>query len=388
MPVMLGDSTVIYPAKKAEDISAKITLYRKVDKKTGNRIGEGTLFTIREKENVRALVELENAFKISNRPLMFHLEWLDENDNSIFLKRIELFPGDSSLNLNGSISISPDKRTPGEYRFRVYLFRELIAEKKFKLRPEYLYTTADFPKILKEITLCRSIEKSTGKRIGEDSVFFIKENGKVRAFADLGNLDFLGDRELKFFFDWLNADGKSFFRKQVDVSAGDSTSVISSFIPISPDVQQPGNYILQLHLFDDLIAEKKFELRNEPKITVTKAKGITAKIELCKSINKKTGERMGVDSVFTIGEKEKIRAYVDVERQNISGDWPLVFRVEWIGPNGKSFYRKEFDLPPGDSTATFDSSISVSPDNRKPGRYLVRVYANKDLIAEKKFKLR
>ena len=386
-PVTLADSTITYPAKSADNISAKITLCRNISKKTGKRIGEGTLFTIRENENVRAIVDLENIFKTSNRELMFHLDWINENGNSVFLKRIDLSPDDSSFTLISSLSISPEKRQPGEYNFRVYLFRELIAEKKFKLRPEYQYTSADVDNILKRIILCRTIDKETGDPIGVDSVFTIKENGKVRAIADLKNLDVFGDRELKFSFDWMDENGKSFFRKEVDLSPEDSSSTVSNSIPISPEERQPGKYILRLYFFNDLIAERKFELRNEPIVTVNKAKGIKANIELCKNIDKKTGERIGVGTVFTIAEKEKVRALVDIEKQSISKDQTMSFRVDWIGPNGKSVYKKQIDLNPGDSSSTINSSISISPENRKPGKYIFRIYLFNDLIGEKKFEL-
>jgi hypothetical protein len=387
VPVALADSTITYPAKIADDISAKITLCRNISRKTGKQMGVGTLFTIRENESVRAIVDLKNIFKTSNRELMFHLDWINENGNSVFLKRIDLSPDDSSFTLISSLSISPEKRQPGEYNFRVYLFRELIAEKKFKLRPEYQYTSSDVDNILKKITLCRTIDKETGAPIGVDSVFITKENGKVRAIADLNNLEIFGDRELKFSFDWIDENGKSFFRKEVDLTPDDSSSTISSSIPISPNEKQPGKYILRLCFFDDLIAEKKFELRNEPILTVNKASGIKAKIELCKNIDKKTGERMGVGTVFTIAEKEKVRALIDIEKQSIYEDQTMSFRVDWIGPNGKSIYKKQIDLNPGDSSSTINSSISISPENRKPGKYIFRIYLFNDLIGEKKFEL-
>lgn len=139
-PVTGEDSTITYPPKKTDGISAKITLCRKVSKKTGNRIGEGTLFSIKEKEWVRAFVDIEHRFNDDKRELMFHLDWNDANGRSFYLKRIDLSPDDSSSTIKSSISISPGKRKPGKYTLRVYLFRELIAEKEFELRPEFQLT--------------------------------------------------------------------------------------------------------------------------------------------------------------------------------------------------------------------------------------------------------
>jgi hypothetical protein len=387
-PVVLADSTIVYPSKSDDGISAGITLCKSISKKTGKLIGAGTTFTIREEASVRAVIDLENIFKSNDRPLMFHVDWVDKDDNSIFFKRIDLAKEDTVTSLISSISITPDKREPGEYTFRVYLFRELIAEKSFQLRAEYQYTISDLDNVLKKLTLCRSIDKTTGEIIGEDSVFIIKEKARVRGIAEFQNLEVFGDRELKFFFDWVDSIGTLINRKELDLTSGDSSLSLSSFIPISPDVQKPGKFKLRLLLFENLIAEKKFELRNEPKITITKAKGVKANIEFCKSINKKTGERKDVNTVFIIGEKEKVYAFVELEKQDFSKDQTLKFRVDWIGPNGKSFYKKQIDLQPDDSSFTLNSSISISPETRKPGKYIFRIYLVNDLVAEKEFELR
>ncbi len=41
----------------------------------------------------------------------------------------------------------------------------------------------------------------------------------------------------------------------------DSTSIIKSSISIPPGKREPGKYSFRLYLYDDLIAEKEFELR-------------------------------------------------------------------------------------------------------------------------------
>lgn len=387
-PVVLADSTYSFPSKSPDDISAKITLCKSISKKSGKLIGAGTIFTIRDEASIKAVVDLENIFKSNERPLMFHLDWIDSDGNSLFLKRIDLAFQDTLKTLISSISITPDKRQPGEYRFRVYLFREMIAEKKFQLRPEYQYSTFDLDKIVNRFTLCKSIDKASGKLIGEDTVFIIREKARVRGFAEFQNLEVFGDRELKFNFDWVDSSGTLINRKELELTSGDSSLTLSSFLPISPDVQKPGKFKLQLFLFGNLLAEKNFELMNEPVITLSKPKGINATIELCKSVDKKTGERIGVGTVFTIGEKEKVRAFIDIEKQSNSKEKTLKFKVDWIEPNGKSFYKKQIDLLPGDSVSSINSSISISPETRKPGKYVLRIYLVNDLIAEKKFELR
>jgi hypothetical protein len=135
-PLTTADSTIVYPPKKTGDISAKITFCRKISKKTGKLIDAGSVFTIGNDEMVHAVVDLENRFESGDRDLMLHLQWIDQDGGDIYRKRIDLTSADSTSTLKSSISISPDKRQPGEYLLQVYLFRELIAEKKFRLLPE------------------------------------------------------------------------------------------------------------------------------------------------------------------------------------------------------------------------------------------------------------
>jgi hypothetical protein len=129
-----SDSTLTYPSRSPDGPRATITFCRKISKKTGKLIGEGRVFTAGDKVKVRAIVELENAVSHAGRDLMFHLVWIGPNQKEFFTKRIDHAVNDSSGPLKSTISIHPDKRPPGLYRLRVYLFRELIAEKTFELR--------------------------------------------------------------------------------------------------------------------------------------------------------------------------------------------------------------------------------------------------------------
>ena len=259
-PVVTDDSTITYPAKKAGDISAKITLCRKLNKKDGGQIGAGTVFSIMENAKVYAVVDLENQFNLINRELMFHLDWIGPNGRSFYRKQINLSPDDSASTINSSVSISPDKRQAGEYSFRVYYFRELIAEKKFEILPELVVAPSMAEELAPKITLYRKISKKTGKLIGEGNVFAINKKRRVRALINLGNRFAFGNSNLIFHLDWIGPDGKSVYRKQIDLYPDDTTSVINSSISISPDKRLPGNYSFQLFLSGQLIAESKFEL--------------------------------------------------------------------------------------------------------------------------------
>ena len=102
-------------------------------KKTGKIIGAGTVFTIKKKAKVRAIIDLENRDDYLDNELKFKVEWIGPDSNSFYSKLIDLSPGDSSSTLKSSISITPKKRQPGNYILRVYLYKTLFAEKKFEL---------------------------------------------------------------------------------------------------------------------------------------------------------------------------------------------------------------------------------------------------------------
>ena len=135
-PVAGPDSTLAYPARKPGAVDATITLCREVSKKSGKRLGAGQVFTIKDGARVLALVDLENEYALGQRELDLHLVWLDPSGKPIFVKRETYTPGDEPATVRSAVSIAPEKRDPGRYMFRVYLFRELIAEKPFRLRSE------------------------------------------------------------------------------------------------------------------------------------------------------------------------------------------------------------------------------------------------------------
>lgn len=385
--VITADSTFVYLPKKADDISAKITFYRKLSKKTGKPLDATTSFAISEKESVRALVELENRFAIPGRELMFHLDWVGPDGSSFYLKPINLAAADSSKTLNSGISVSPETRQPGEYLLRVYYFRELIAEKKFTLLPEIPDSILALTKISAKITFCKKVDKKTGRRIDVDTVFAIGKKGWVNAFVDLENRFAVADDELKFKLDWIGPADTSVYRKIITLSPGDSTTTLNNSMSVSPETRQPGNYLLRVYLSGDSLAEKKFVLVPEPKLLPPPAIKITANISFCRSYDKTTGERNGVDSVFSIAKKGRIHAFADIENRSAYADKTLKFNLEWVGPDGKSFYRKQAELLPDDSATAITSSISVSPETRQPGIYFFNIYLSDKLVGGKRFEL-
>lgn len=134
VPVAEADSTLVYPAKKPGAPTATITLARGFRKKSGKPISPGRVFTIKKKAKVRARVEVDNLHGLGDRELMFHLVWLGPGEDAFYRKRIDHVPNDASTTFKSSISIEPEKREPGIYALKVYLFREMIAEKRFELK--------------------------------------------------------------------------------------------------------------------------------------------------------------------------------------------------------------------------------------------------------------
>ncbi len=137
-PVLAPDSTWVYPGKQAGDIDARITFADKArtSKKTGKRLGVTNTFEVGVDEKAYAFADLSNPFARGDRVLNFHLVWVNSQDRTIFKKKVDYQPSDSLTTLSSALSLPPGKRAPGPYKFRVYLFRELIAEKSFTLTGE------------------------------------------------------------------------------------------------------------------------------------------------------------------------------------------------------------------------------------------------------------
>jgi hypothetical protein len=73
-PLPLADSTWIYPSKKPDGISAKITLSRFYSQKSGRPSAISTVFALKDNENIYAVIDLENRMKQINKELLFHID--------------------------------------------------------------------------------------------------------------------------------------------------------------------------------------------------------------------------------------------------------------------------------------------------------------------------
>jgi len=285
-PVLLSDSTIVYPPKSPDDIQPTVLLSTKVGKKTGKPVNAGTSFYLSEKSNLYAVVELGKRNKQLNKDLMFHIDWIGPNGRSFYTKQINFTADNKSSRISSSVSLSPAKRKEGEYKVRVYLFRELIAEKLFRItdalqdtgkqsasREAKLFGKDEVESVREETTtkpasvnisakiiLCRKVSKKTGKPIGAGTIFTIKEKEKVIALVDIEYRKIKTNEQMIFYFDWIGRNGKSFYKKRIIYTTSNPFFTISNSISIAPEKRKPGNYKVRVYLDDQLIAEQKFEL--------------------------------------------------------------------------------------------------------------------------------
>lgn len=150
---------------EGDAFGVSVTLCRKVGSKSGRRIGAGHEFTVAKKSGVKALVDFSNAK--TDRTYTIHLVWIRPDGREMFRRFAEARPttsdsGESftmvrwldaedlhkvkvdslagtggAFTLDSRLNISRNKnRTPGEYRFRVYLDRALLKEETFTVLAE------------------------------------------------------------------------------------------------------------------------------------------------------------------------------------------------------------------------------------------------------------
>jgi hypothetical protein len=384
-PVVNANATYVYPAKKPNDIIPVIKLTDKKNKEDIALSEDQSTFTIGEKEHVFAIVGLENLFAQNDRNKEFHIDWIGENERSFYRKRIEVSKDDTSHCITSTIAIPPEKRSPGDYSFNVYYFRELIAKKNFTLLPKPVITQKIIQKINPKLELCRYVKKETGEKVGVDTTFELQEKRSVRAVLDFNEIDVFNGQELKFAINWVDSIGNSIFQKKISIQHDDTVRSIVSSISISPEKRKAGNYGVNVYLFDRLIESAEFTLKVKPKVVY---RPIRAYLKLGTKIDKETGEIVGEASSFEIKEKGKVQAVLNIKDWGSEKNMKQQLRLKWINPSGKSLFVKTFDNPTEKKELTFSSSISATPEKRKPGTYSLQVYFGSKLVAKKAFELK
>lgn len=239
-----------------------------------------------------------------------------------------------------------------------------------------------------DISFYKIKNKNTGLPVGIDTVFTLNERKYLRILVNFENVDEISADKALIHLDWIGPDGRSFYTKRIDSLNFDTTSVLESSVSLSPDKREAGNYLLKVYYYRELIAQRRVTLLPENSINHALAGRLSPEVVFCEKVSKKTGEFIGIDSVFVRDKKAKVRAYIDLD--NIKGfkDSKLMFDLVWIGPDGEKFYSKDIELSPLDNEPQLYSSISIPPEKRDPGKYALEVYLFDELVASKPFLLR
>ncbi len=241
---------------------------------------------------------------------------------------------------------------------------------------------------LADISFFKTENKKTGLPLRVDTIFTLNEKDYLRVRIPVDKFQNENWISMMFHLDWVGPDDKSFYTKRIDFSSSDTSFIVNSSVSLSPDKRDTGRHTLKLYYFRELIAEKSFVLLPENSINHSLAKLISPEIVFCEKVSKKTGERSGIDSVFYLAKKARVRAFVDMN--NIKGfkDKKLLFDLVWIDPDGEAFYSKDIELSSADDEPQLYSSISIPTNKREPGKYTLEVYLFDELIAMKTFTLK
>lgn len=112
---------------------------------------------------------------------------------------------------------------------------------------------------------------------------------------------------------------------------------------------------------------------------------ISVNITLCRKYKKDSNQTIFQGQTFPIYENEKAHALVNIDNYMTCGNKIQMFHIEWVNCEGKKLFTKQVNQIICDTSSVLHSSISTK--NREAGKYLVRVYYFRELIAEKYFNL-
>lgn len=234
------------------------------------------------------------------------------------------------------------------------------------------------------ITFFRRIDNKTGAQIWKGTSFTIMEDGRVHASVDIKNYLSKKDRDIMLHFDWINPDGYSFYQRREDVAV-DSSTIVNSSISLSPNFRKEGVYKLRVYLYRKLLLEDSFELL--PKFQLENYTIDNKNLTLSTKINKaiKHHEKENIEIVSMKGKW--VEASLAFENSPQYKNRELLFRYDWVGEDGKIFYRKRMDISPADSTIVLKSSLSISPEERQEGKYAIQLYLFDEILAQVDYRL-
>ncbi len=384
------ESTVLYSPKDTTDLDVLVQLYKGRDE-AGRQLISNT-FTSGERSKVYASIKLLNRELHPGRDVMVHIDWINPDGNSFFMKREDIAADDTVSEICSIISIPADRRENGKYKLRVYLFRELAVETNFTIVNYNADSAAVFPKdyshpVSAVITLDKTINHNDGMSGDTIPSFEIKNKSKVFAAIKFFNKEFYKGKEFSGEIKWCDNEDKPFYSKNFSILPFDTTTEVGSAISANNKSRESGNYSLKVYLYNRLITEKRFRLVPEKKeeLRIAQIKGIDADIIFCSKVGKKTKKAFGIRNNFIISPKGKVHAVISIIDTRIKSINSTI-RIEWISPDNSSFYHKTFKFGPNNISTVLSNSVSVTK-RREPGMYKCRVYYNMSLIAENSFTL-
>ncbi|MCK4546877.1 MAG: hypothetical protein KAW17_05460 [Candidatus Eisenbacteria sp.] len=112
---------------------------------------------------------------------------------------------------------------------------------------------------------------------------------------------------------------------------------------------------------------------------------VGASITFCSNVGKSSGKMYGVADSFVLKSGKKLRGVVDVE--NAEPGEELVFHLLWVKPTGKKAFVKRVAMTPEESTTRFQTSLSLNPEKREAGTYLLKVYLFRKLLVAREVDL-
>ena len=387
-PEMMTDSTIVYRSCDSVRINAQIKLYRNLYN-SDDLPDNLTNFRLKNNVNLIARIYLKNTDKYIGENLMFHIDWIDNQGESFYLKRIDLTPEKKENEFISAISLDTSGRAAGNYSIKVYLFRELIAEKNFTLEKAYpLFPLAEIENLKHNLILYRKYNKKKEKYYGAKGPYKQVENAWLRAKLELPNINKFKEYDFDFKFEWRDPDGNPFYTKELNIPPGKKVKSLKTAIPISEDKRERGKYTLNMFLNDSLLETKNFELIPEfPDYSPEVIKKIKPGLSLYRKKSKKTGKLIGEGDSFQIKKGRKVRADIRFSNLKKIKDPQPEGKIIWKNPRGKTIYTQTFKLPSKSDKKLITSELSQSKGKYKPGKYKIEVYIFREKVAVKEFTL-
>lgn len=228
---------------------------------------------------------------------------------------------------------------------------------------------------------------SQSQAISADSVFSINDDDYLHAQVILKEDQKNDISPGMYHLVWVGPDGEAFFTKRIDVIDTVAPYIPESSISLPSDKRQPGKYCLKVYDFREPLAEKYFRLIPAGEINPELAAKFLPEIVLDDHSENHSDNKDFENPVFTLREHGWLRAGIRLNLPAGLKNGICDFVISWSGPDGEPFFTKEFAVKTGKSRVVLQSSISIPPGKRDPGKYNISLLLQDELLAKKQFSL-